>query len=342
MARKLNNMGLLDSTIKAQAIEAAKWPSESSKNDVTEAEKKVSANASKTEERGSGVLRISESLISIGVSRDYVQEEYLGRTVHKHYGKVTTSDIKVWEGNPRNFARTNLEALTKSIIKTQGNIQPVLVTEFSAGTLELIYGFRRFSVCKELGLPINILYIPDLSEAECEILTEQENKGIEPIDDVANCRWFLSLFNKAKEKNQEISIRIFAERHDKKKSTMADMLRIGGIPESIYTLPTKPTPWLLKHGKAVVDILKEVEPDVVNDFVSSFKGKLGKPSDVVDALTASFGVEVKRETREPQSFAVGGGNVVLTEQKTGALTVKFDDKISSKYESKILDFIKTL
>ena len=129
----------------------------------------------------------------------------------------------------RAFEATALRALADSI-QAQGVIQPVLVRRDGAG-FQLIAGERRWRAAQIAGLQEIPAILRDVTEAEAFALALVENlqrTDLNPMEEAEGYRRLVDEFGLTQE---EVSARVGKDR-----STVANGLRLLGLPESVKTL----------------------------------------------------------------------------------------------------------
>ncbi len=128
----------------------------------------------------------------------------------------------------KHFEATALRALADSI-QSQGILQPVLVRRDGAG-FQLIAGERRWRAAQLAGLQEIPAIVRDVTEAEAFALALVENlqrTDLNPLEEAEGYRRLVDEFGLTQE---EVSLRVGKER-----STVANALRLLGLPEEVKT-----------------------------------------------------------------------------------------------------------
>jgi ParB family transcriptional regulator, chromosome partitioning protein len=129
----------------------------------------------------------------------------------------------------RTFEAEALRALADSI-QAQGVIQPILVRREGAG-FQLIAGERRWRAAQIAGLQEIPAILREVTEAEAFLLALVENlqrTDLNPMEEAEGYRRLVDEFGLTQE---EVSARVGKDR-----STVANGLRLLGLPESVKTL----------------------------------------------------------------------------------------------------------
>jgi ParB family transcriptional regulator, chromosome partitioning protein len=129
----------------------------------------------------------------------------------------------------RTFEVAALRALADSI-QAQGVIQPVLVRREGAG-FQLIAGERRWRAAQIAGLQEIPAILREVTEAEAFALSLVENLQRTDLNPMEEAEGYLRLVDEFGLTQEEVSARVGKDR-----STVANGLRLLGLPESVKTL----------------------------------------------------------------------------------------------------------
>ena len=145
----------------------------------------------------------------------------------------TANIIPNKEQSRKNFDEETIRELAKSI-QEKGILQPLLVHRISESQFELIAGERRWRAAKIAGLKQVPVIIKESSE-DVELLEIGliENIQRENLNDIEEARAYKKLIEKYKYTQEEL-----AEIIGKKRSTIANSLRLLILPENIQDLLT--------------------------------------------------------------------------------------------------------
>jgi ParB family transcriptional regulator, chromosome partitioning protein len=136
-------------------------------------------------------------------------------------------DIKPNRYQPRiTFSDEELEKLKNSILE-QGVIQPLLVRNLD-GSYELIAGERRLRAAKQANLTHVPVFVKDLTNEqalEVAIIENVQRENLNPLEEADAYQRLVSEFNYTQE--------MVAKKIGKNRSTIANLLRLRGLPEPI-------------------------------------------------------------------------------------------------------------
>lgn len=137
-------------------------------------------------------------------------------------------DVLPSRAQPRKlFNKKALEELSESI-KEQGLIQPLIVRAIEGGKYELIAGERRLRASKLAGLsqvPIVVSQAKPDKVLELALIENIQREDLNPIEE--------ALAYQELQQKYELSQEDLAQRVGKDRSTIANTLRLLGLPESI-------------------------------------------------------------------------------------------------------------
>ena len=165
------------------------------------------------------------------------QKTKFRKTIRKETGVLGTED-KIWhvplgEVSPnveqprKEFSHQELEDLVSSI-KKHGILQPVVVTERTDGGYELIAGERRFRASEIAGLatiPAIVRSATDQEKLELALIENIQRQALNPIEEAFAYDRLMQEFGLTQEE--------VAGQVGKSRSTVANMVRLLGLPEQI-------------------------------------------------------------------------------------------------------------
>lgn len=125
------------------------------------------------------------------------------------------------------FSEEELEKLTNSIIE-QGILQPLLVRKQAQGGYELIAGERRLRAAKRASLEHVPAIVKDLTDEqmlEVSIIENVQRSNLNPLEEAEAYFRLISEFQYTQE--------MVAQKIGKNRSTIANFLRLRGLPEKI-------------------------------------------------------------------------------------------------------------
>jgi len=145
--------------------------------------------------------------------------------------KLTEVDITRISPSPfqprRHFDKEKLEELAASI-QSSGIIQPVVLAKEADGRYTLIAGERRWRAAQLAGLhriPAVIRTLPEEKKAEYALIENIQRQDLNPVEEAMAYRTLLDKFKLTQEE--------LADRLGKKRPSIANLLRILKLPESV-------------------------------------------------------------------------------------------------------------
>ena len=179
--------------------------------------------------------------------------------------KLTEVDIARIQPSPyqprRSFDKEKLEELAASI-RASGIIQPVVLAKEKNGSYSLIAGERRWRAAQLAGLhrvPAVIRDLPDEKKAEYALIENIQRQDLNPVEEALAYQTLLETFKLTQE--------VLAERVGKKRSTIANLLRILKLPAPVQasiedgriTLGHAKILSALDNGESVLELAREIE-----------------------------------------------------------------------------------
>jgi len=145
--------------------------------------------------------------------------------------RVRQIPINQIEQNPlqprENFDHSELEELINSI-KKHGILQPLIVTQKTSGSYQLIAGERRLRASEVLELetvPCLIRKAEELEKLELALIENIQRSDLNPIEEARAYQKLVDEFHLTQEE--------VAEKVGKKRATIANTLRLLDLPEEI-------------------------------------------------------------------------------------------------------------
>ncbi len=141
--------------------------------------------------------RLEESLDDIELDENIgFSGEHSSHTPKDGTVEVATEldDFVIWDRNHRKEETPDLSDLEPRLMNTGGNLVPALVrlSKDANGreVKEVIYGGRRFRVCKKHGLPFKYILKKKMSDSEAQQFTVEENKARLDVDPIDESKYF--------------------------------------------------------------------------------------------------------------------------------------------------------
>lgn len=186
---------------------------------------------------------------------------------NKVVGNISTikiSEISINPFQPRTeFDQEKLEELAHSI-ETLGIIQPITVRKLGNDKYQLISGERRFRASKMSGkskIPAFIRIANDQQMLEMALVENIQRSNLNPIDVAFS---FQRLMTECKLTQEQCS-----ERVGKKRSTIANFLRLLKLPEEIQSA-LKEEKISMGHARALINVKdKQSQISLCNDAIAN-------------------------------------------------------------------------
>jgi ParB family transcriptional regulator, chromosome partitioning protein len=162
--------------------------------------------------------------------------------------EVELETIRVNPHQPRRyFAKEDLQDLADSVLSV-GFIHPPLVRPIGNGCYELVSGERRFQAARLAGLskiPVHVKDSDTLLSAQMALIENIQRVDLNPIEIAKALRSLIEEFNFHQE---DLALRI-----GKKRSTVANYLRLLALPKNIQDAVSKDT-ITMGHAKAILSL----------------------------------------------------------------------------------------
>ena len=182
-------------------------------------------------------------------------------------GNISTINIAEISNNPfqprKEFDQEKLEELAHSI-ETLGIIQPITVRKLGNDKYQLISGERRFRASKMAGksqIPAFIRIANDQQMLEMALVENIQRSNLNPIEIALS---YHRLMTECKLTQEQCS-----ERVGKKRSTVANFLRLLKLPEEIQSA-LKEEKISMGHARALINIKdKQSQINLCNDTIAN-------------------------------------------------------------------------
>ena len=182
-------------------------------------------------------------------------------------GSISTIKMDSISTNPfqprTEFDKEKLEELAHSI-ETLGIIQPITVRKLGNDKYQLISGERRFRASKLVGkteIPAFIRIANDQQMLEMALVENIQRSNLNPIEVAL---YYQRLMEECKLTQEQCS-----ERVGKKRSTIANFLRLLKLPEEIQASLQNST-ISMGHARALINVKdKETQISIFNDTVAN-------------------------------------------------------------------------
>lgn len=149
-------------------------------------------------------------------------------------GKSSTlplSKVQPGRNQPRkHFDSDSISDLAESLL-LHGMIQPLTVRLLDSGLYQIIAGERRWRAAKEAGLtevPVNIIEADDRKVMEIGLIENLQREDLNPVEEAKGYQVLMEEY--------ELTQEMVAERMGKSRSSIANALRLLGLPDSILDM----------------------------------------------------------------------------------------------------------
>lgn len=251
---------------------------------------------------------------------------------------IDIDEIQVNPHQPRKrFDPAELEDLMNSI-KVYGIIQPLIVTKMGDGTYQLIAGERRLRASKMLDLkkvPAIIREAKELEKLELALIENLQRKNLNAFEEALSYQRLADEFNLSQEE--------IAKKIGKKRSTVANTLRLLSLPEDIQKaiLDEKISEGharaiaSLENEKSQLDFLKKILHEQMSVRQAEGQARKVKVKSHVRVIKSDpIVLEKENKLRELLGHKVS----IKNKGKGGELVIYFDSKDDfNGIYSKLLD-----
>lgn len=199
------------------------------------------------------------------------------------------------------FETSAFDKFKDEIAHAGGNVQPILVRP-SRERYEVVFGHRRFTACKQLGLPVFAM-IMEMSDEDLFTLMDRENRDREDLTPYEQGE----MWRKAIDEGLFTSARQLARHTGVSDVHVGQCIAIARLPQFVLKLFSNPTEIQVRWAKVINDQL-QTDPEALKDRASKIKA-LGKTfaSAKVFEMLASDGKTSKKTLATPIKH---GGKVI--------------------------------
>ena len=152
------------------------------------------------------------------------------------------------------FQEESITELAQSI-KENGLIQPIVVRDM-IDYYEIIAGERRFRACQSLGMDTIPAVIKSTSEMEAAQMALIENIQREDLSAIEEAKAYLMIMRQSSCTQDEMAMRM-----GKSQSTIANKIRLLGLPEEVQNAITE-RKLTERHGRALLNVAPEKQHEV--------------------------------------------------------------------------------
>ncbi|MBU1130668.1 ParB/RepB/Spo0J family partition protein [Patescibacteria group bacterium] len=233
--------------------------------------------------------------------------------------KVRQIPLSQIEANPmqprESFDHSELEDLINSI-KNHGILQPLIVTQKTAGSYQLIAGERRLKAAAILEMetvPCLIRKAEDMEKLELALIENLQRSDLNPMEEAKAYQKLVDDFSLTQEE--------VAEKVGKKRATIANILRLLELPEEIQRA-LREKKITIGHAKVILSAetdserIKLFKKIIKNDFtVRQTEGEIKKVKVRTHFRTA--GKDLETEAKEDSLRKALGTKVTITKKGQG-------------------------
>lgn len=166
------------------------------------------------------------------------------------------------------FETSAFDKFKDEIAHAGGNVQPILVRPTGA-RYEVVFGHRRFTACKQLGLPV-LAMIMEMSDEDLFTLMDRENRDREDLTPYEQGE----MWRKAIDEGLFSSARQLASHVGVSNVHVTQCMSIARLPQFVLELFDNPTEIQVRWAKAINDQL-QADPEALSERASKIKA-LGK------------------------------------------------------------------
>jgi ParB family transcriptional regulator, chromosome partitioning protein len=179
------------------------------------------------------------------------------------------------------FETSAFDKFKDEIAHAGGNVQPILVRPTGA-RYEVVFGHRRFTACKQLGLPV-LSMIMEMSDEDLFTLMDRENRDREDLTPYEQGE----MWRKAIDEGLFSSARQLASHVGVSNVHVTQCMSIARLPQFVLGLFDNPTEIQVRWAKAINDQL-QADPEALTERASKIKalGKSFTSAKIFEMLTS--------------------------------------------------------
>lgn len=225
----------------------------------------------------------------------------------------------------RHFSTFETPAFDKfkdEIAHAGGNVQPILVRP-TGERYEVVFGHRRFTACKQLGLPV-LAMIMEMSDEDLFTLMDRENRDREDLTPYEQGE----MWRKAIDDGLFSSARQLASHVGVSNVHVTQCMSIARLPQFVLELFVNPTEIQVRWAKAINDQL-QADPEALTERASKIKalGKSFTSAKIFEMLTSvdqatkkTLATPIKHEGKVIGKISQGPDGEVSLSIKSGYLS----------------------
>lgn len=179
------------------------------------------------------------------------------------------------------FETSAFDKFKDEIAHAGGNVQPILVRPLGE-RYEVVFGHRRFTACKQLGLPV-LAMIMEMSDEHLFTLMDRENRDREDLTPYEQGE----MWRKAIDEGLFSSARQLASHVGVSNVHITQCISIARLPQFVLELFGNPTEIQVRWAKAINDQL-QADPEALTERASKIRalGKSFTSAKIFEMLTS--------------------------------------------------------
>jgi ParB family chromosome partitioning protein len=235
-----------------------------------------------------------DALLSID---DSVQEEtpdILPAEIRNAVEDIAISSIRANPDQPRKtFSRESLEELAESI-QSRGVIQPIIL-ERSGDGFEIIAGERRFRASQLAGnetIPAIIRSFTEEEKLEIALIENIQREDLTPIEEARAYRHLIETL--------DLSQQELAEKVGKKRSTIANSLRLLNLPQDVQDSLNEGN-ISAGHARAILAVLNPADQKILHNRIREDGLSVRESEKMVEDLNQGKRVQKAEKNSSPKN-----------------------------------------
>lgn len=269
--------------------------------------------------------------ITVSLSEEDVKDRIISVSIDK---------IKANENQPRkSFDDNTLEELAESI-KNQGVLQPLLVEKINDDKYVIVAGERRYRAAKLAGLkevPVIVKSFSEVERIEVALIENIQRENLNSIDEAAAYQY---LIQKSGLTQEEV-----AEKVGKKRSTVANSLRLLQLPDSMKDDVISGV-LSAGHARAILSLVNPSDRALLRDKIIENELSVREAELEAEQLNQGKKIKVKKSTRAKDPYvqevedkfleAFGTKVEVKGNLKKGKLVIQYSSRADLERLYKVL------
>lgn len=265
-----------------------------------------------------------------------------GREVDTQRTRVSPHETKLWEGNPRNFAKKSVSNLVPLIQATNGNTVPVFARYNKEGDIEIIAGSRRRQACNELNKLLTVDII-ECNDQEADAIAFMENEGRLDVDAFSNGQFLESRYKMRKSDDPSLTIEQYANSFGVERETMNKYLSIGRLPNALKESVLEHATFSRRSCEKLVSAYKNAAKQIGEDDVLVKVNRSGSFKDcstLIHFIKKLVNNEPEIVVEPAKKWTVGDAKISFKMKKNGARVIELDSNIDNELLKKLEQLIE--